>query len=109
MLMSRLFSQTRRRSSPRMPNNPATSLLIRAGHIRPWQRRHLPACRWRRSLAKIEAIMRLRSTNAIGGQEVSMPVVQPAELWRRPGAQPRSAARWGASRISRNGYGGYDP
>ncbi len=38
----------------------------------------------RRSLAKIEAIMRAE-INAIGGQEMTMPVVHPADLWQETG------------------------
>ncbi len=38
----------------------------------------------RRSLTKIENIMR-EEMNAIGGQEMTMPVVQPADLWKETG------------------------
>lgn len=84
MLMSRLFSQTRR-EVPADAELPGHQLLIRAGYIRPLAAgifTSMPLAR--RSLAKIEAIMR-SEINAIGGQEVSMPVVQPAELWKETG------------------------
>ena len=38
----------------------------------------------RRSIGKIEGILR-DEMDAVGGQEVSMPVVQPAEVWKRSG------------------------
>ena len=38
----------------------------------------------RRSIGKIEGILR-EEMDAVGGQEVSMPVVQPAEVWKRSG------------------------
>ena len=84
MLMSRLFSQTRR-EVPADAELPGHQLLIRAGYIRPLAAgifTSMPLAR--RSLAKIEAIMR-SEINAIGGQEISMPVVQPAELWKETG------------------------
>jgi len=82
--MSRLFSQTRR-EVPADTELPGHQLLIRAGFIRPLAAgifTSMPLAR--RSLAKIEAIMR-SEINAIGGQEVSMPVVQPADLWKETG------------------------
>ena len=84
MLMSRLFSQTRR-EVPADAELPGHQLLIRAGYIRPLAAgifTSMPLAR--RSLAKIEAIMR-SEINAIGGQEISMPVVQPADLWKETG------------------------
>lgn len=84
MLMSRLFSQTRR-EVPADAELPGHQLLIRAGLIRPLAAgifTSMPLAR--RSLAKIEAIMR-SEINAIGGQEISMPVVQPADLWKETG------------------------
>lgn len=84
MLMSRLFSQTRR-EVPADAELPGHQLLIRAGFIRSLAAgifTSMPLAR--RSLAKIEAVMR-EEINAIGGQEISMPVVQPADLWKETG------------------------
>ena len=64
---------------------PSHQLLLRAGFIRQAAAgifSYLPLAR--RSLTKIETIMR-EEINAIGGQEMTMPVVQPAELWKETG------------------------
>src|SRR3954449_2175559 len=60
-------------------------LMVRAGLIRQggtgmWT--FLPA--GYRVIKRIQAIVR-EEIDAIGGQEVLMPVLQPAELWRRSG------------------------
>lgn len=81
MRMSRLFSQTLR-EAPSEAEIPSHQLLLRAGFIRQLAAgifSYLPLAR--RSLTKIENIMR-QEMNAIGGQEVSMPVVQPADIWK---------------------------
>jgi prolyl-tRNA synthetase len=60
-------------------------LLLRAGFVRQLAAgvfSYLPLAR--RSIAKIEGILR-EEMDAVGGQEVSMPVVQPAEVWKRSG------------------------
>ena len=60
-------------------------LMVRAGLVR-----QLGAGIWtwlpagHRVIRRIEAIIR-EELDAIGGQEMLMPVLQPAELWRRPG------------------------
>jgi prolyl-tRNA synthetase len=82
--MSRLFSQTLR-EAPADAEAASAQLLIRAGFIRQHAAgiySSLPLAR--RSLHKIEAIIR-EEMDAIGGQEISMPVVQPAELWQESG------------------------
>jgi prolyl-tRNA synthetase len=79
--MSRLFSQTLR-EAPSEAEIPSHQLLLRAGFIRQLAAgifSYLPLAK--RSLTKIENIMR-QEMNAIGGQEVSMPVVQPADIWK---------------------------
>ncbi len=84
MLMSRLFSQTRR-EMPSDADLPSHQLMIRAGFIRPLAAgifSYLPLAR--RSFIKIEAIMR-QEIEAIGGQEIHMPVVQPADIWKETG------------------------
>jgi len=84
MRMSRLFSQTLRE----VPNDAETAshqLLMRAGFIRPLASgifSYLPLAR--RAMTRIENIMR-EEINAIGGQEVTMPVVQPADIWQETG------------------------
>ncbi len=60
-------------------------LLLRAGFIRQLGQglfSYLPLAR--RSLTKIEDVMR-EEMNAIGGQELTMPVVHPAEVWQATG------------------------
>jgi len=84
MRVSQLFSQTLREA----PNDAeATShvLLLRAGFMRQLASgifSYLPLAQ--RSLRKIEDIIRAEM-EAIGGQEISMPVVHPADLWRETG------------------------
>jgi len=84
MRMSRLFSQTLR-EAPAEAEITSHKLLIRAGFIQQLATgifSYLPLAR--RSLTKIENILR-QEMDAIGGQEVMMPVVHPAELWKETG------------------------
>jgi prolyl-tRNA synthetase len=84
MRMTRLFVQTLR-ESPGDAEVAGHQLLVRAGFIRQLGAgifSYLPLAR--RSLAKIENIMR-EEMNRIGGQEVTMPVVHPADLWQNTG------------------------
>jgi prolyl-tRNA synthetase len=84
MRMSKLFSQTLR-DAPSEAEVTSHQLLLRAGFIRQLAAgvfSYLPLAR--RSLSKIEAILR-QEIEAIGGQEISMPVVQPAEIWKESG------------------------
>ncbi|MGD8814670.1 MAG: proline--tRNA ligase [Anaerolineales bacterium] len=81
MRMSRLFSQTLR-DKPSEAEVPSHELLVRAGFIRQLAAgifSYLPLAR--RSLTKIENVMR-SEMDAIGGQEVTMPVVHPAQIWK---------------------------
>lgn len=81
MQMSKLFSRTLR-EAPSEAEIPSHQLLLRAGFIRQLAAgifTALPLAK--RSLTKIENIMR-QEINAIGGQEITMPVVHPAELWK---------------------------
>lgn len=94
MRMSKLFSQTLR-EAPSDAEIPSHQLLIRAGYIRQLAAgifSALPLAQ--RSLTKIEDIMR-EEINAIGGQEMSMPVVQPAEIWKRTGRWFKIGAEMG--------------
>ncbi len=84
MKMSQLFGQTLR-DAPAEADVVSHQLLIRAGFIRPlgagiFSYLHLA----KRSMQKIEAILR-DEMDQIGGQEISMPVVQPADLWKETG------------------------
>jgi prolyl-tRNA synthetase len=84
MRMSRLFSHTLR-EAPAEAEISSHQLLLRAGFIRQLAAgifSYLPLAR--RSLTKIENIMR-QEIEAIGGQEISMPVVQPADIWKETG------------------------
>jgi prolyl-tRNA synthetase len=84
MQISRMFSQTLR-EAPAEAETANHQLLLRAGFIRPLAAgifTYLPLAQ--RSLAKIQAIMR-EEIEAIGGQEISMPVVHPADVWKETG------------------------
>jgi prolyl-tRNA synthetase len=81
MRMSNLFSTTLR-DRPSEADVPSHELLLRAGYIRQLAAgifSYLPLAK--RSLTKIEDIMRAEM-NAIGGQEITMPVVHPADIWK---------------------------
>ncbi len=84
MKMSHLFGQTLR-DAPAEAEITSHSLLMRAGFIRPlgagiFSYLHLA----KRSMMKIEAILR-DEMDKIGGQEISMPVVHPADVWKETG------------------------
>ena len=84
MRMSRLFSQTLRDVTADV-EIASHRLLLRAGFIRPLASgifSYLPLAQ--RSMHKIEDLIR-REMDAIGGQEITMPVVHPAELWQQTG------------------------
>jgi prolyl-tRNA synthetase len=79
--MSKLFSQTLR-EAPSDATIASHQLLLRAGFIRQVAAgifTYMPLAR--RSLTKIENIMR-EEIDKIGGQELTMPVVHPADLWK---------------------------
>ncbi|TET96570.1 MAG: proline--tRNA ligase [Anaerolineales bacterium] len=82
MRMSKLFSQTLR-DRPSEAEISSHELLLRAGFIRQLAAgifTYMPFAK--RSLTKIENIMR-EEMNAIGGQEISMPVIHPADIWKK--------------------------
>ncbi len=94
MKMSKLFSQTLR-EAPSEAEVVSHQLLTRAGFIRQLGAgifSYLPLAR--RSLNKIENIMR-DEINAIGGQELSMPVIHPADLWKETGRWYQIGAEMG--------------
>jgi prolyl-tRNA synthetase len=82
--MSTMFGRTLR-EAPSGAEVEGHKLLLRAGFIRQLAAgvfSYLPLAR--RSIGKIEGILR-EEMDGVGGQEVSMPVVQPAEMWKRSG------------------------
>jgi prolyl-tRNA synthetase len=82
--MSKLFSQTLR-EAPADAEMVSHKLLVRAGYIRQLAAGIYTAMPLaKRSLNKIENIIR-EEMDAIGGQEMTMPVVHPAELWQETG------------------------
>ena len=84
MRMSNLFGRTQR-EVPAEAELVSHRLALRAGLIRPLAAgiySYLPLG-WR-VLQRIEQIMR-QEMDAIGGQEINMPVVNPAELWQATG------------------------
>ncbi len=88
MRLSQAFSQTQR-EIPAEADTASYQLLIRAGYIRPLAAgifALLPL--GYRAINKMAEIMRAEM-NAIGGQEMQMPVVNPAEIWQ-------STGRWGS-------------
>jgi prolyl-tRNA synthetase len=84
MRMSRLFGTTLR-EAPAGAESDSHALLVRAGFIRQLGQglfSSLPLAR--RVIARIETLLR-EEMDAIGGQEMSMPVVHPAEAWKATG------------------------
>jgi prolyl-tRNA synthetase len=84
MRMSQSFIRTLR-EIPTEADTPSHQLLLRAGFIRQLAAgifSYLPLAR--RSLNKIEKILR-QEMEAIGGQEITMPVVHPANIWKETG------------------------
>ena len=84
MRMSAMFGRTLRQA-PSGVEVEGHKLLLRAGFVRQLAAgvfSYLPLAR--RSIGKIEGILR-EEMDAVGGQEVSMPVVQPAEVWKKSG------------------------
>ncbi len=84
MKLSQLFGQTLR-DAPSDAEVISHQLLMRAGFIRPlgagiFSYLHLA----KRSMMKIEAILR-DEMDKIGGQEISMPVIHPASVWKETG------------------------
>lgn len=101
MRMSKLFSQTLR-EAPSEADSPGYQLLLRAGFIRQIAAgvfSLLPL--GRRTQNRIESILH-EEMQAIGGQEICMPVVQPAELWKATGRWEKIDAEMGRMK-DRNG------
>ena len=101
MRMSNLLSQTLR-EPPSDAEILSHQLLVRAGYIRQLAAgifTSMPLAK--RSLTKIENIMR-DEMNKIGGQELSMPVVHPAEIWKATGRWEKVGPEMGRF-LDRNG------
>jgi len=84
MRMTQMFSTTIR-ETPSEAEAVSHQLLLRAGFIRQLGAgifSYLPLAQ--RALTKIENIMR-EEMHAIGGQELTMPVVHPADVWQETG------------------------
>jgi prolyl-tRNA synthetase len=97
-----MFSTTIR-ETPSEADAASHQLLLRAGFIRQSGVgifSYLPLAR--RALTKIENIMR-EEMNRIGGQELTMPVVHPADVWRETGRWSQVGAEM-ARLKDRNGH-----
>lgn len=84
MRMSQLFTQTLR-DAPAEAEVTSHKLLVRAGYIRQLAAgifSYMPLAH--RSMARISNIIR-EEMNAIHGQEITMPVVHPADIWKETG------------------------
>ncbi|MDE2731801.1 MAG: proline--tRNA ligase [Bacteroidota bacterium] len=84
MRLSAFFGQTLRQA-PAESDSASSQMLVRAGYIRQLAAglySYLPLAH--RALRKIEQILR-EEMDAIGGQEMCMPVVHPATLWQQSG------------------------
>src|SRR5437763_10429713 len=84
MRVSQLFGETLR-EAPADVDIVSHQLLLRAGYLRPLAAgifSYLPLAQ--RALEKIARIIR-EEIDRIGGQEINMPVVHPAELWQESG------------------------
>ena len=84
MRMSKLFFQTLR-EAPAGAEIASHQLMLRASLVHPIAAGifdYLPL--GQRVKSKIEAVMR-EEMDAVGGQEVTLPVVHPAELWQQSG------------------------
>jgi prolyl-tRNA synthetase len=94
MRFSRLFGNTLR-EDPSEVETDSARLLLRAAYIRPLAAgifSLLPL--GFRVKTKIERILR-EEMEAIGGQELLLPVVHPAEIWKRTGRWQRIGAEMG--------------
>ncbi|MBI4788199.1 MAG: proline--tRNA ligase [Chloroflexi bacterium] len=94
MRMSKMFFQTLR-EAPSEAEVTSHQLLVRAGFIQQLGAgifSVLPLAK--RSITKIENIMR-DEINAIGGQELTMPVVHPADIWKESGRWYQIGAEMG--------------
>ena len=97
MRLSQLFFTTLR-DDPADAEMASHRLLVRGGYLRQLGSgiySLLPL--GFRVQQRIEQVIR-EELDAIGGQEMEMPVVHPADLWRETGRYDLTAPRWRASR-----------
>ncbi|HAF61709.1 MAG TPA: proline--tRNA ligase [Anaerolineaceae bacterium] len=102
MRYSRLFNQTLR-TSPAQSEAASHQYLTQAGYLRPLASgifAYLPLAQ--RTLRNIASIIR-EEMEAIGGQEVSLPIVHPAEIWQQTGRWYTITAEMGRFK-DRNGH-----
>lgn len=97
MRTSKLFGQTLR-EAPGEADVISHQLLVRAGFIRQlgagiFTYLHLA----KRSITKIEDLIR-RELDAIDGQEISMPVIHPADIWKETGRWQQIGSEMGRFR-----------
>lgn len=84
MRMSQLFNQTRR-ERPSTTNTTSHQLLLQAGYVRQHAAGIFSYLHFgQRTLQNIMQIMR-QEIDAIGGQEINMPLIHPASLWQETG------------------------
>ena len=84
MKVTNFFVQTLR-EAPADAQLPSHALLLRGGYVKPLSTGVFSIFPMgKRSLAKIENVIR-EEMNAVGGQEVELPLVQTADLWRESG------------------------
>ena len=81
MRLSRLFFTTLR-DDPADAEMASHRLLVRAGYVRQLGPASTRSCRSASACSSIEQIIR-EEIDAIGGQEMKMPVVHPADMWKR--------------------------
>lgn len=101
MRLSRLFSQTFR-EKPAEAEAASHQLLLRAGYIRQLGAgifTYLPL--GLQVLQKVQGIMR-EEMHALGGQELLMPVVHPAEVWKETGRYDQIGSELGRFRDRAN-------
>ena len=78
-----MFSRTLRETPKGGEDIKSHSLMLRAGYIRPLASGIFSYLNFaQKSIRKIEQILR-EEMNAIGGDEICMPIVHPAEIWQK--------------------------
>ena len=99
MRLSHLFFTTLR-DDPADAEMPSHRLLLRAGYVRQLGSgiySLLPL--GKRVNDRVEQVIR-EEQDRIGGQEMEMPVVHPADIWRAAAATTRSGRSWAGSRTA---------
>ncbi len=103
MRLSQLFFTTLR-DDPSDAEMPSHRLLAPGGLRPPARLRDLLAAAARQAGQRSRRAGHPRGDQtAIGGQEMEMPVVHPAEVWKESGRYARSGPSWSGSRTAANG------